>query len=70
MQVLFYFDKIGISYRAEKIKDNSDGSISLKYIHKGKSHSRKKVFNKDHAILIRSKTRATNFFKIVQRADA
>ena len=76
MKVLFYFDEKGTYHRAEKIKDNGDGSIYLKYMYKSRKFHRKKVFGKKHAKLIKCnsndkvKTLATNFFKIVKRDDA
>jgi len=76
MRILFYFDEKGIYHIAEKIKDNDDGSIYLKYVYKGRKFHRKRVFSKEHAKIIKNnpkdkvKTLATNFFKIVKRADA
>lgn len=75
MKVLFYFDERGTYHRAEKIKDNDDGSIYLKYMYKNRKFHRKRVFGKKHAKIIKIgndevATRATHFFKIVKRADA
>lgn len=75
MKLLLYCDEQGRFHHTTKAKENEDGTLALSYVFKGKTHNKKKVQSKEHAIMKPSnpkdkkKTMATCYYKLVERPD-